>query len=100
MGTIKQPEYRQMIVECLVLFTSIVLTTNISWLNTNIFNMDQILQTSEEIFINENLTLGADDRFLKKYDEKLALQFLDSAPSGQFGTLTYISRAIAEVLSV
>ena len=76
------------------------LTTNINWLDRNVFNMDEILAKSEEIFCSEQLVLGGDDLFLGR-DENvgLARQFLDSAPSGQYGTLTYISRAIAVVLS-
>ena len=67
--------------------------------------MDKILKKSEKIFCQDQLTLGADDQFLEKCGSimredsvEMSYQFMDSAPSGKYGTLTYIARAIADVL--
>ena len=109
LNSIKSPEYRQMIVEVIVLFCSIALTSKISWIgdseNHNNFDMDKILKKSEKIFCQDQLTLGADDQFLQKCGSilredgvEMSYQFMDSAPSGKYGTLTYIARAIADVL--
>ena len=84
-------------VESLVVFCAISENINVSW--KNVIDFDGILMDSNRIFCDDQLQFGADDRFLEICEGTgLARQFVDSAPSGQFGSMTYISRAIAGVL--
>ena len=98
LNTIHSPEYRQMIVESLVVFCAISESVNLQW--NNAINFDKILLDSNKIFCDDQLQLGATDKFLEVCEgTKLSQHFVDSAPSGQFGSMTYISRAIAGILS-
>ena len=87
-----------MMVECLVVFCAISQSIKNFVFHSSI-DFDSILVDSNRIFCDDNLKLGATDRFLEICEGSgLAKQFVDSAPSGQFGSMTYISRAISKVL--
>ena len=86
-----------MMVESLVLFCAISENVSLTW--KNVIDFDRILLDSNKIFCDDQVRLGAKSGFLEVCEgTDLAKQFVDSAPSGQFGSMTYISRAIAEVL--
>ena len=90
-----------MMVESLVLFCAISekITNTVSFNWRNVIDFDKILLDSNKLFCDDQVRLGAKNGFLEVCEgTDLAMQFVDSAPSGQFGSMTYISRAIAEVL--
>ena len=89
LNRLPEPEMRQMAVEALSilsLLTTVDCIEQIAWL----IDIDRIIRRAEEMFQadqrNENIDSGDGD------------DFLDSAPSGRFGTMTYLVRSSAEMV--
>ncbi|XP_060090018.1 phosphorylase b kinase regulatory subunit alpha, liver isoform isoform X5 [Heteronotia binoei] len=94
---VPQPEYRQLLVE------AILVLTVLSEIEVNsiggIIHIDRIVHIANELFLQEQKSLGATDSFLERDLATGICYFLyDSAPSGAYGTMTYLTKAVASYL--
>ena len=97
LNTYTSPEYRQLIVECLMILHSLL--SQKDFVSDIFIDLDSVLRNAENFFAEEQREHGADEDFLTRGQAGLMTEFLDSAPSGQFGTLTYIAKSIANIFS-
>lgn len=104
---IPQPEYRQMLVEALMILS---VTSEQDMLLAKYIRVDTIVQTAHDLFLADQLQYKGnstlcclkfaqvgpqtDAQSCNKIAE-LCEHFLDSAPSGSFGTMSYLLRSIA-----
>ncbi|KAL8190299.1 UNVERIFIED_CONTAM: Phosphorylase b kinase regulatory subunit alpha, liver isoform [Gekko kuhli] len=94
---VPQPEYRQLLVE------AILVLTVLSEIEVNsiggIIHVDRIVHIANELFLQEQKSLGATESFLERDQATGICYFLyDSAPSGAYGTMTYLTKAVASYL--
>ncbi|XP_026176082.1 phosphorylase b kinase regulatory subunit alpha, liver isoform isoform X1 [Mastacembelus armatus] len=90
---VPQPEYRQLLVETLMVLGMVadVDVDNIG----GIIHVDRILHLANEFFFTDQKSLSASDYFLEKDPATgICIFFYDSAPSGSYGTMTYLSKAV------
>ncbi|CAF0728609.1 unnamed protein product, partial [Rotaria sordida] len=98
-------EYRQLIVEACVIFTSIALGDNRFHLD-EIISIEDIVSTANGIFLQDQLASGGDATKCCASGNPcgsaagICLHFYDSAPSGRFGTINYFLRALLRLLHV
>uniref|UniRef100_H2YMZ5 Phosphorylase b kinase regulatory subunit n=1 Tax=Ciona savignyi TaxID=51511 RepID=H2YMZ5_CIOSA len=100
---IPQPEYRQLVVEVLVVLALLAETPRVRFLSDNI-NVDRVLVKASDMFyqdeVNDQMSDGAPDDILQKDPNTLVCnEFYDCAPSGPHGTMTYMSKAVATSFS-
>ncbi|KAM4593718.1 phosphorylase b kinase regulatory subunit alpha, liver isoform 2-T2 [Odontesthes bonariensis] len=89
---VPQPEYRQLLVETLMVLGLVadIEVDNIG----GIIHVDRILHLANDLFFNDQISLSASDYFLQKDPATgICNFFYDSAPSGSYGTMTYLSKA-------
>ncbi|XP_076750349.1 putative phosphorylase b kinase regulatory subunit alpha isoform X2 [Xylocopa sonorina] len=115
LNTIPQPEYRQLIVEALMVLT-LVAEYNVVTTLGGLIAVEQLVHKANAIFLDDQMKIDGDATLCcakpKEQRETTALgnllcggaayvcqHFYDSAPSGSFGTMTYITRAIASLLN-
>uniref|UniRef100_A0A8C5SVU7 Phosphorylase b kinase regulatory subunit n=1 Tax=Laticauda laticaudata TaxID=8630 RepID=A0A8C5SVU7_LATLA len=94
---VPQPEYRQLLVEAILVLT---LLSEID-VNTigGIIHVDRIVHIANDLFLQEQKSLGAADGFLEQDSGTgICYFFYDSAPSGAYGTMTYLTKAVASYL--
>ncbi|XP_062344040.1 phosphorylase b kinase regulatory subunit alpha, liver isoform isoform X4 [Cinclus cinclus] len=90
---VPQPEYRQLLVE------AILVLTFLSDIEVNsiggIIHVDRIVHVANDLFLQELKSFGATGSILEK-DAATGIchYFYDSAPSGAYGTMTYLTKAI------
>lgn len=90
---VPQPEYRQLLVETLMVL-GMVADIDVDTIGS-ILHVDQILHLANDFFFNDQKSLNAGDYFLEKDPATgICNFFYDSAPSGSFGTMTYLSKAV------
>ncbi|XP_077199238.1 phosphorylase b kinase regulatory subunit alpha, liver isoform isoform X5 [Paroedura picta] len=94
---VPQPEYRQLLVE------AILVLTVLSEIEVNsiggIIHVDRIVHIANELFLQEQKSLGATDSLLERdLDTGICYLLYDSAPSGAYGTMTYLTKAVASYL--
>uniref|UniRef100_A0A2H6NIT8 Phosphorylase b kinase regulatory subunit n=1 Tax=Micrurus carvalhoi TaxID=3147026 RepID=A0A2H6NIT8_9SAUR len=94
---VPQPEYRQLLVE------AILVLTLLSEIDVNsiggIIHVDRIVHIANDLFLQEQKSLGAADGFLEQdTGTGICYFFYDSAPSGAYGTMTYLTKAVASYL--
>ncbi|CAL8246317.1 unnamed protein product [Lota lota] len=89
---VPQPEYRQLLVEALMILG---LLANVGVANIGgIIHVDRILHMANDLFLADQKSQGANEYFLEKDPATGICNFLyDSAPSGSYGTMTYLSKA-------
>ncbi|XP_072126658.1 phosphorylase b kinase regulatory subunit alpha, skeletal muscle isoform isoform X3 [Mobula birostris] len=94
LNCVPQPEYRQLLVETILVLTTLV-DVDIANIGRTI-HIEDIARMANKLFIEEQTALGANDEMLEK-DKTTGICKLiyDSAPSGRFGTMTYILKAAA-----
>uniref|UniRef100_A0A8C0UPC6 Phosphorylase b kinase regulatory subunit n=1 Tax=Cyanistes caeruleus TaxID=156563 RepID=A0A8C0UPC6_CYACU len=90
---IPQPEYRQLLVE------AILVLTFLSDIEVNsiggIIHVDRIVHMANDLFLQELKSFGATGSILEKDPATgICHFFYDSAPSGAYGTMTYLTKAI------
>lgn len=90
---VPQPEYRQLLVE------AILVLTFLSDIEVNsiggIIHVDQIVHVANDLFLQELKSYGATGGILEKdVATGICHFFYDSAPSGAYGTMTYLTKAI------
>ncbi|XP_008550075.1 probable phosphorylase b kinase regulatory subunit alpha isoform X2 [Microplitis demolitor] len=115
LNTIPQPEYRQLIVEALMVLTLVTEYNVVASLGGMIV-VEQLVHKANAIFLEDQMKVDGDATLCcaKPKDQRettpmgtllcggaayICQHFYDSAPSGSFGTMTYITRAIASLLN-
>lgn len=90
---VPQPEYRQLLVET-VMVLGLVADVDVDRIG-GIIHVDRILHLANDLFLNDQKSLSASDYFLEKDPATgICNFFYDSAPSGSYGTMTYLSKAV------
>uniref|UniRef100_A0A8C6UC13 Phosphorylase b kinase regulatory subunit n=1 Tax=Neogobius melanostomus TaxID=47308 RepID=A0A8C6UC13_9GOBI len=90
---VQQPEYRQLVVET-VMVLGMVADVDVDTIGS-ILHVDRILHLANEFFLNDQKSVSAGDYFLEKDPATgICNFFYDSAPSGSYGTMTYLSKAV------
>ncbi|XP_078268451.1 phosphorylase b kinase regulatory subunit alpha, skeletal muscle isoform isoform X1 [Rhinoraja longicauda] len=94
LNCVPQPEYRQLLVETIMVLTMLV-EVDLQYIGRTI-HIEHIAQMANSLFMEEQTALGADDEMLEKDPATGICSLLyDSAPSGRFGTMTYLLKATA-----
>nr|XP_057944678.1 phosphorylase b kinase regulatory subunit alpha, liver isoform isoform X2 [Doryrhamphus excisus]XP_057944679.1 phosphorylase b kinase regulatory subunit alpha, liver isoform isoform X2 [Doryrhamphus excisus] len=90
---VPQPEYRQLLVETL---TVLGLVADVDVDNIGgIIHVDRILHMANNLFLSDQKSHSACEYFLEKDPATgICNFFYDSAPSGRYGTMTYLSKAV------
>ncbi|XP_029164862.1 probable phosphorylase b kinase regulatory subunit alpha isoform X2 [Nylanderia fulva] len=114
LNTIPQPEYRQLVVEALMVLT-LVTEYNVVPSLGGLIEVENLVHKANAIFLEDQMTIDGDATLCcakpKEQREMTAMgtllcggaayicqHFYDTAPSGSYGTMTYITRAIALTL--
>ncbi|XP_045480268.1 probable phosphorylase b kinase regulatory subunit alpha isoform X3 [Harmonia axyridis] len=113
LNTIPQPEYRQLIVEALMVLT-LTSEYNVAPTLGGIILVEQLVHIANKLFLEDQMKCDGDATLCcaKLTRETttsggllcggaayICQHFYDSAPSGSYGTMTYITRAVAETLN-
>ncbi|NXM76151.1 KPB1 kinase, partial [Serilophus lunatus] len=94
LNRVPQPEYRQLLVEAILVLTMLV-DMEVHTIG-GIIAVEKILHTANDLFYEEQKALGADDHMLERDPSTgICCLLYDSAPSGRFGTMTYLSKSVA-----
>ncbi|KFQ17709.1 Phosphorylase b kinase regulatory subunit alpha, skeletal muscle isoform, partial [Merops nubicus] len=94
LNRVPQPEYRQLLVEAILVLTMLV-DMEVDTIGS-IIAVEKILHMANDLFCEEQKALGADDHMLERDPTTGICSLLyDSAPSGRFGTMTYLSKSVA-----
>ncbi|XP_018360709.1 PREDICTED: probable phosphorylase b kinase regulatory subunit alpha isoform X1 [Trachymyrmex cornetzi] len=114
LNTIPQPEYRQLVVEALMVLT-LVTEYNIAPSLGGLIEVEHLVHKANAIFLEDQMAIDGDATLCcakpKEQREMTAMgtllcggaayicqHFYDTAPSGSYGTMTYITRAVAVML--
>ncbi|XP_071629403.1 probable phosphorylase b kinase regulatory subunit alpha isoform X3 [Temnothorax longispinosus] len=114
LNTIPQPEYRQLVVEALMVLT-LVTEYNIVPSLGGLIEVEHLVHKANAIFLEDQMAIDGDATLCcakpKEQREMTAMgtllcggaayicqHFYDTAPSGSYGTMTYITRAVAVTL--
>lgn len=115
LNTIPQPEYRQLVVEALMVLTLVTEHNMIASLG-DIICVEHLVHKANQIFLEDQRKVNGDATLCcaKYKDNKeapytqallcggaayICQHLYDSAPSGSYGTMTYIAKAVASVLN-
>ncbi|XP_054244707.1 phosphorylase b kinase regulatory subunit alpha, skeletal muscle isoform isoform X3 [Indicator indicator] len=94
LNRVPQPEYRQLLVEAILVLTMLV-DMEVHTIGS-IIVVEKILHMANNLFYEEQKALGADEHMLERDPATgICCLLYDSAPSGRFGTLTYLSKSVA-----
>ncbi|ELW48743.1 Phosphorylase b kinase regulatory subunit alpha, liver isoform [Tupaia chinensis] len=93
---VPQPEYRQLLVEAIMVLTLL----SDAEMNSigGIIQVDQIVQMANQLFLQDQVSVGAVDTLEQDQATGICHFFYDSAPSGAYGTMTYLTKAVASHL--
>ncbi|CAG9764176.1 unnamed protein product [Ceutorhynchus assimilis] len=111
LNTIPQPEYRQLIVEALMVLT-LVAEYNVAPFLGGVIQIEYLVHRANELFLSDQMSCDGDATLCcaKPREQRettnaggllcggaayICQHFYDSAPSGAYGTMTYLTRAIA-----
>ncbi|KAJ8298449.1 hypothetical protein KUTeg_024980 [Tegillarca granosa] len=98
LNSIPQPEYRQLMVEALMVLT--MLTEGDFKFNMNqVIHVDKMVQEANRLFINDQ-KIPQDVVLRSQGAAGICLHLYDSAPSGRYGTMSYLCRALAKTLNL
>lgn len=119
---VPQPEYRQLLVETLVMLHLLIEHDVTSSLGDGIIDIEQLVRTANNLFLEDQKKTAHGDSLTccAKSDQStqstslaeasatpitlcggsagICRHFYDSAPSGTYGTMSYLTRAIAHTL--
>ncbi|XP_066589862.1 probable phosphorylase b kinase regulatory subunit alpha isoform X2 [Prorops nasuta] len=115
LNTIPQPEYRQLVVEALMVLTLVTEYNAVASLG-GLITVEHLVHKANAIFLEDQMKIDGDATLCcakpKEQRETDAMgnllcggaayvcqHFYDSAPSGSYGTMTYITRAVASSLN-
>ncbi|XP_063793096.1 phosphorylase b kinase regulatory subunit alpha, skeletal muscle isoform isoform X3 [Pseudophryne corroboree] len=97
LNRVPQPEYRQLLVEAILVLTMLA-DVDIKSVG-GIIHIERIVHIANDMFCQEQKVLGADEAMLQVDPVTgICILFYDSAPSGRFGTMTYLSKSVAIIL--
>uniref|UniRef100_A0A2K5SHT7 Phosphorylase b kinase regulatory subunit n=1 Tax=Cebus imitator TaxID=2715852 RepID=A0A2K5SHT7_CEBIM len=96
LNRVPQPEYRQLLVEAIMVLT-LLSDTEMTSIG-GIIHVDQIVQMASQLFLQDQVSIGAMDTLEKDQATGICHFFYDSAPSGAYGTMTYLTKAVASHL--
>ncbi|KAJ4450782.1 hypothetical protein ANN_02212, partial [Periplaneta americana] len=114
LNSIPQPEYRQLVVEALMVLT-LVTEYNVAGSLGGIIAVENLVHKANQIFLEDQMKVNGDATLCcaKPKEQRemtssggllcggaayICQHFYDSAPSGSYGTMTYITRAVASLL--
>ncbi|GBP17036.1 Probable phosphorylase b kinase regulatory subunit alpha [Eumeta japonica] len=113
LNSIPQPEYRQLVVEALMVLTLVVEYKACGDLGGTI-TVEHLVHKANQIFLDDQMRCNGDATLCcaKPPEQRnsggallcggaagICQHFYDSAPSGSYGTMTYLARAVAALLS-
>ncbi|XP_064413549.1 phosphorylase b kinase regulatory subunit alpha, liver isoform isoform X1 [Latimeria chalumnae] len=91
---VPQPEYRQLLVETVLILT-LLADMEVPSIG-GIIHVDHIVHMADELFLKDQKAADASECFLERDPATgICNYFYDSAPSGSYGTMTYLSKAAA-----
>nr|XP_033802021.1 phosphorylase b kinase regulatory subunit alpha, skeletal muscle isoform isoform X2 [Geotrypetes seraphini] len=94
LNRVPQPEYRQLLVEAILVLTMLA-DIDIQSIG-GIIHVEKIVHMANDLFFFDQKALGADETMLEKDPTTGICNLLyDSAPSGRFGSMTYLSKSVA-----
>lgn len=94
LNRVPQPEYRQLLVEGILVLTMLA-DVDIQSIGS-IIHIEKIVHIANDMFYKDQKDLGAEDSILEKDQSTGICRLLyDTAPSGRFGTMTYLTKAVA-----
>ncbi|XP_064458019.1 probable phosphorylase b kinase regulatory subunit alpha isoform X2 [Ornithodoros turicata] len=109
LNSIPQPEYRQLMVEAIMVLTLIAEHDVVPFIN-KVLSVDTLVQHAHHIFLQDQTNCNGDatlccasEGVAKVSCNKVAnicQHFYDSAPSGCYGTMTYLVRAVSQILDI
>ncbi|KAL4230406.1 Phosphorylase b kinase regulatory subunit alpha [Mactra antiquata] len=99
LNMIPQPEYRQLMVEGLMVITMLVEGDCRINLSGQVIHVDKIVHSANTIFIEEQ-KIPSDVVSESIGAAGVCLHLYDTAPSGRFGTMSYLARGLAVVLNL
>ncbi|XP_061526776.1 phosphorylase b kinase regulatory subunit alpha, liver isoform isoform X3 [Phycodurus eques] len=89
---VPQPEYRQLLVETLTVL-GLVADVDVDSIG-GVIHVERVLHMANNLFLSDQKSHSACDYFLEKDPATgICNFFYDSAPSGRYGTMTYLSKA-------
>ncbi|XP_072170928.1 probable phosphorylase b kinase regulatory subunit alpha [Diadema setosum] len=117
LNRIPEQEYRQLMVECLMVISLVVEN---EWLPSlgGVIATDKLVADANELFLQDQVSFDGDatlccatqDRHARGRSPHqplscggiagICLHFYDTAPSGHYGTMTYLARAVAGQLNL
>ncbi|KAH9640651.1 hypothetical protein HF086_000595 [Spodoptera exigua] len=110
LNSIPQPEYRQLVVEALMVLTLVVEYKAVAHLGGTI-EVESLVHRANQIFLDDQMRCNGDATLCcaKEGSREGSLvcggaagvcqHLYDSAPSGSYGTMTYLARAVAALLA-
>ncbi|XP_049425247.1 phosphorylase b kinase regulatory subunit alpha, skeletal muscle isoform isoform X3 [Epinephelus fuscoguttatus] len=88
------PEYRQLLVEAILVLTMLA-DVEIPTIGS-IIHVEKIVHLANDMFYKDQRDLGAEEHILERDPSTGVCKLLyDSAPSGRFGSMTYLTKAVA-----
>ncbi|XP_043557429.1 phosphorylase b kinase regulatory subunit alpha, liver isoform-like [Chiloscyllium plagiosum] len=91
---VPQPEYRQLLVEAILVLT-VLADLDVHSIGGIIY-VDHIVHLANDYFLQDQKSLGANESWLEiDGATRVCNMFYDSAPSGSYGTMTYLTKAVA-----
>ncbi|XP_048459198.1 phosphorylase b kinase regulatory subunit alpha, liver isoform-like isoform X1 [Rhincodon typus] len=91
---VPQPEYRQILVEAILVLT-VLADLDVHSIG-GIICVDHIVHLANDYFLQDQKSLGASESLLEiDGATRVCNMFYDSAPSGSYGTMTYLTKAVA-----
>uniref|UniRef100_I3K1G3 Phosphorylase b kinase regulatory subunit n=1 Tax=Oreochromis niloticus TaxID=8128 RepID=I3K1G3_ORENI len=94
LNRVPQPEYRQLLVEAILVLTMLA-DVDIQSIGS-IIHVEKIVHLANDMFDKDQRDLGAEEHILEREPSTGICRLLyDSAPSGRFGSMTYLTKAVA-----
>ncbi|KRX81673.1 putative phosphorylase b kinase regulatory subunit alpha [Trichinella sp. T6] len=106
LNKIPDPEYRQLLVEALMVLTILAENQTNVVLGPGLVLVDQIVHKANEFFLSDQKEANGDAVMCCAKSNKdpcggtngICRHFYDSAPSGRYGTITYMCRAVISIM--
>ncbi|XP_061566548.1 phosphorylase b kinase regulatory subunit alpha, skeletal muscle isoform isoform X2 [Cololabis saira] len=94
LNRVPQPEYRQLLVEAILVLTMLA-DVDIPSIGS-IIHVEKMVHLANDMFYKDQKDLGAEEHILERDPSTGVCRLLyDSAPSGRFGSMTYLTKAVA-----
>lgn len=107
LNCIPQPEYRQLMVEAIMVLTLLAEHNVVTFIN-KVISVDGLVHHAYKIFLEDQKLCNGDATLCCATDgvpknscnrvANLCQHFYDSAPSGCYGTMTYLIKAVAQTV--